>query len=414
MDVGESPLPDTVNPNNFPAKLWRLVNNPANKAIFWDTHGDTIIIDRRLFEQQVLSPGTVPSDNADAFKTTNFSSFVRQLNLYGFKKAESSNRDKHHCSRDTGAYHYFYNPNFKRNHPELVASLRRLTVDNKAKMQAGLIVKCRPPPPYQRVIGDGKDKNVRRVSVGSSSLLIPTHQESTHLYYSDKAQAMTAHSGTPVPPRYLIRGHGAALSPTVFADKGIPLSLSHHYAGGTLGHANHGTPNFLTFSPPNAQYQPYFCSQFCQGYQPNLLASHLTGGGLQTGLLSPHSYYQIADEMMQTPPDSCVVRVVTPEKPDLVSVHSSKTNPASPLQANLLCAAPVIMTESGNANVATCKEQEEAVLSVPEQVPEDAIFEVTIDDAEDSQVIGVEVSNTLRVTSQAFSSCSSTGSTPDL
>lgn len=161
MDTGESPLPDCINPNNFPAKLWRLVNNPSNKAICWDSMGEFIIIDQRLFERQVLSPGPT-SDSADAFKTTNFSSFVRQLNLYGFRKADPPVRDNRHG--DSVAYHHFHNPNFKRSHPELVASLRRLTVDNKAKLQAGLNVSCRPPSRYQRFSGgdDGRDKSLKR------------------------------------------------------------------------------------------------------------------------------------------------------------------------------------------------------------------------------------------------------------
>ncbi|XP_044079344.1 heat shock factor protein 5 isoform X1 [Siniperca chuatsi] len=466
MDIGESSLPASINHNNFPAKLWRLVNNPANKAICWDSFGEVIIIDQHLFERQILSPSTTTLDNADAFKTTNFSSFVRQLNLYGFRKADPAVKDN--PTGDSGAYHHFHNPNFKRNHPELVASLRRLTVDNKAKLQAGLNVNCRPPSRYQRFSGDddGRDKNVKR---GRSSLRSPTHQESTHPYYPNKGQAMTAHNGTPVPPRYLIRGHGAALSPTVFGtEKGIPVSLSHHYAGvassssavhiqqGLLARANHGNPNVPSFNPPNAQYQPGYYSPVCQCYHPNLVASHMTGSGLQTGLFSPHSYYQasypvnmvcrgdhnqdleskenqevkkcdinldtifqIADEVMQTPANSYLVRVATPEKPSPVLVPSSNTcntmfcdNPASTTKANPLCVGPIIMAVSGNPNLVTYEQQEESVVFVPEQMPEDAIFEVTSDDAKDTEVIGVEVSDTLRDTSQAYNS-SCTGSKPD-
>ncbi|XP_070772782.1 heat shock factor protein 5 [Enoplosus armatus] len=474
MDVGESSLPDSINPNNFPAKLWRLVNNPANTAICWDSFGEVVIIDQHLFERQILSPSC--SDNADAFKTTNFSSFVRQLNLYGFRKADPAVTDNHHPvtdshhpAGDSGAYHHFHNANFKRDHPELVASLRRLTVDNKAKLQAGLDVNCRPPSRYQRFSGDGRDKNVKRGKC-LSSLLSPTHQESIHPYYTNKEKAVMTHNGTPVPPRYLIRGHGAALSPSVFGtDKGIPVSLSHHYAGiasssnalhiqqSLLAHANHGNPNFAQFSPPNAQYQPDYYSPVCQCYHPNLVASHMTGSGLQTGPFSPHSYYQasypvnmlcrgdhnqdlqskenqqvkkcdinldtifqIADEVMQTPANSYLVRVATPEKPGPVLVPSSNIchtvlydNPASTVKANPLCVGPIIMAVSGNADLVTYGQQEESVVSIPEQMPEDAIFEVTSDDAKDTEVIGVEVSDTLMDTSQAYNS-SCTGSEPDL
>ena len=162
MDAADSLLPDCINPKNFPAKLWHLVNNPANRAICWDSSGEVIIIDQQLFEKQILSPGSIASDNADAFKTTNFSSFVRQLNLYGFRKAGPANTAPTNVI--TGTHHHFFNLNFKRNHPELLVNLRRLTVDNKAKLQAGLNVNCRPPSRYQRISGsdDGRDKIIKR------------------------------------------------------------------------------------------------------------------------------------------------------------------------------------------------------------------------------------------------------------
>ncbi|TDH04667.1 hypothetical protein EPR50_G00135160 [Perca flavescens] len=458
MHVGENPLPDSINPNNFPAKLWRLVNNPLNHAIYWDKLGRVVVIDQHLFERQILSPSNITTpDNADAFKTTNFSSFVRQLNLYGFRKADPAVKD----TWDNAAYHHFYNPNFQRDQPELVASLRRLTVDNKAKIQAGVNVTSRPPSRYLRYSGgdDGTDKNVKR---GNTSMLSPTHQESTHPYYPNKAQPMTAHNGTPVPPRFLIRGHGAALSPTVFAaDKGLQVSLSHHYANANAMHiqqsllsrANHGNPNF-PFTSPNAQYPPGYYSPVCQCYHHNLVTSHMAGSGIQTGSFAPHSYYQasypvnmlchgdnnqdiknmehqevkkfdinldtifqIADEVMQTPPNNNLVRVMTPEKPGPVLVPFTCNpvtydKPASAMKANPLYGS-IIMAVSGHADQVKCEQQEESVVSVPEQMPEDAISEVTVDDAKDTEVIGGEVSDSLRDTSQADNS-KWTGSTPNL
>eukprot|EP00064_Thunnus_orientalis_P008661 superscaffoldBa00001049_g8684 len=378
MDAADSLLPDCINPNNFPAKLWRLVNNPANRAICWDSSGDVIIIDQQLFEKQILSPGSITSDNADAFKTTNFSSFVRQLNLYGFRKADPANTAPTNVI--TGTHHHFFNPNFKRNHPELLVNLRRLTVDNKAKLQAGLNVNCRPPSRYQRLSGgdDGRDKNIKR-------------------------------------------------------NKGIAVPLSHHYTGvasspnalhiqqGLLARANHGNHNFTSFNVHNAQYQPGYFSPGCQCYHPNLVASHMKASGLQTGQSPFHSYYQagypvnnlchgdqnqdlqykenlemkkcdvnldtifqIADEVMQTP-NNCLVRVVTPEKPGTVSFNTSNTtlqaspqndSPGSTRKANPLCPGPIIMAVSGNINLVTCEQQEGSVVSVPEQMPEDVILEV--------------------------------------
>ena len=150
MEADDSPLPHSINPANFPAKLWRLVNNPSCEAICWDPLGELVVIDQPLFETQVLCPPTFPYDNPNAFKTTNFSSFVRQLNLYGFRKAERWVKQAGDCVR-----HCYYSPNFKRDHPELVAGLRRLTADIKAKMEAGVDVQ-RPRPKYLRFSG-GED-----------------------------------------------------------------------------------------------------------------------------------------------------------------------------------------------------------------------------------------------------------------
>uniref|UniRef100_UPI001ED82428 MAX dimerization protein MGA a n=1 Tax=Scatophagus argus TaxID=75038 RepID=UPI001ED82428 len=168
MDAGESSLPDSIHPHNFPAKLWCLVNNPEIPAICWDSDGDVIVIDQRLFERQILSPSTTSSDTTGTFKTTNFSSFVRQLNLYGFRKVDPVLN--HHPSGDSGTYHCFCNQNFKRSCPELVASVRRLTVNNRAKLQAGLSVSCRHPSQYQQCGGgeDGRDKTVKRVETADS------------------------------------------------------------------------------------------------------------------------------------------------------------------------------------------------------------------------------------------------------
>ncbi|TKS70070.1 Heat shock factor protein 5 [Collichthys lucidus] len=418
MDFGGNSLPNSINPNHFPAKLWRLVNNPANEAICWDSEGTFVIIDQLLFEKQILSPDTKNLDNADAFKTTNFSSFARQLNLYGFKKADLSIQNDVQSGGEHKRFHHFYNPNFKRNHPELLGSLMRHTVDNKAKMKSGVPV---TPTRFQQ-LGMSGEVGARR---GSSSQFSPTHEMSPRPYYLDKSQAMVVYNGTPIPPQYLIRGHGAALSPTVFAsDKGIPAALCHPYAGvasrSTPVHFQpglqvHGSPNFATFNSPHRPYKPGFYSPVCRCFQLNCLTP-LTDSGLKTGSFSPHTYYQprfpvnmchgdhnpeplkdkqqedekfkvsmdtifqIADEMMGTPPNNCLVRAVPPEKtgPIIVSNYSTNTS-----------------------------------MSVPEKMPEDAIIQVTRDDAEDTEVIDVGDNYSLVVTSQADKS-SCTGSTPNL
>lgn len=158
MDLSGLSLPVSMNPNNFPAKLWRMVNNPFNRAICWTNCGQLIIIDQQLLEVYLLSASSIGYSAADAFKTTNYSSFGRQLNLYGFKKVntrESQNKNRT-SSKVGGALHHFHNPNFKQNKPELLLNLRRLTVDNKAKLEGGVGVN-------KRRLTDGKDTYMKRV-----------------------------------------------------------------------------------------------------------------------------------------------------------------------------------------------------------------------------------------------------------
>lgn len=118
MEVGERSLPVTINPKNFLAKLWRLLNNPTKKSIFWDTEGEAIVINPHLFEREILTPGPHALGNTDTFKTTNFSSFIRQLNLYGFRKVEPVSEDINEDINEAAAHltpcYHFFNPDFKR------------------------------------------------------------------------------------------------------------------------------------------------------------------------------------------------------------------------------------------------------------------------------------------------------------
>ncbi|RWS14121.1 Heat shock factor protein 5-like protein [Dinothrombium tinctorium] len=67
----------------FPQKLWNIINS-QNDAIKWGANGETIIINYDLFQDQYLS------ENRSVFKTRNVASFIRQLNLYGFRKVNHS------------------------------------------------------------------------------------------------------------------------------------------------------------------------------------------------------------------------------------------------------------------------------------------------------------------------------------
>lgn len=126
-------------PNLFPAKLWNLVNHPEVTAIVWDSEGECIEINQELLETQILSPSTNTLTGCPSFKSISFSSFIRQLYAYGFKKAE-------HCKRYLVIHHYLH-PLFKKNKPELLSLMCRLPT------------KTRRPPPYfpEILLENGKD-----------------------------------------------------------------------------------------------------------------------------------------------------------------------------------------------------------------------------------------------------------------
>ncbi|XP_053214785.1 uncharacterized protein LOC128398006 [Panonychus citri] len=78
----------------FPEKLWNLVESDEIESIKWSKNGRAIGIDPKELQYGLRV-------NLLGFKTVNFSSFTRQLNLYGFRKIN--------CETD---YHEYEHPYF--------------------------------------------------------------------------------------------------------------------------------------------------------------------------------------------------------------------------------------------------------------------------------------------------------------
>ncbi|KAJ8266351.1 hypothetical protein GJAV_G00129420 [Gymnothorax javanicus] len=276
MDEALFTLP--INPNNFPAKLWCLVNNPRNRSIHWDHSGQGILINQQLFETELLSPAQVMGE--PIFKTTNFTSFIRQLNLYGFRKVELSSGnaenvgDDDHMTEGVQHQHRFQNPNFIQNHPELLVNLKRLTTNNKAKIEAGLEVSCRPPSRIQRISFAAHKEDMSKISESGSVFVGPVHGgfhdgcSPSYQYHPRRPLFLKGYERTPIPQRGLVGGHGDPASPrTSFVDKGIPVSILQRFRGGTSCSAQSSPTTQLVQMGPQDMLAPQ------QKYN-NLIPSH--------------------------------------------------------------------------------------------------------------------------------------------
>ena len=94
---------------NFIEKLWQLVNDKDSASfISWTPHGSIIVMHLDQFSSQVLPK---------YFKHSNYASFVRQLNLYGFRKIS---HEKDSCE--------YAHPLFRRGNEHMFKEIRRKVV----------------------------------------------------------------------------------------------------------------------------------------------------------------------------------------------------------------------------------------------------------------------------------------------
>uniref|UniRef100_A0A8C8UFG9 HSF-type DNA-binding domain-containing protein n=1 Tax=Peromyscus maniculatus bairdii TaxID=230844 RepID=A0A8C8UFG9_PERMB len=110
----------------FPRKLWTIVQNEAFKSVKWTEEGDTIMIEVDLFQREVLHLKGAKK----IFETDSLKSFIRQLNMYGFRKIchETSYSDK------KNGYEMMYrNFNFQRDKPGLLKSAQE-PISKKKKL----------------------------------------------------------------------------------------------------------------------------------------------------------------------------------------------------------------------------------------------------------------------------------------
>uniref|UniRef100_A0A8C8ZW44 HSF-type DNA-binding domain-containing protein n=1 Tax=Prolemur simus TaxID=1328070 RepID=A0A8C8ZW44_PROSS len=100
----------------FLAKLWALVDDTVlDDVIGWNENGQTF----RVVNEQIFSKDLLPK----YFKHSNISSFIRQLNMYGFRKVITS--DSRMTGQEKKVAMEFQHPFFKKGEAGLLENIKR-------------------------------------------------------------------------------------------------------------------------------------------------------------------------------------------------------------------------------------------------------------------------------------------------
>ncbi|GFY61787.1 uncharacterized protein TNIN_158681 [Trichonephila inaurata madagascariensis] len=106
----------------FPEILWSIVNDERINAVKWNLTGDKICVNYDLLRNEILN-------NNGIFKTNSISSFVRQLNLYGFRKCKGYRAYSKTINR-------YENPLFIKGRKDLLDKMKRQIGTNSRRRRS--------------------------------------------------------------------------------------------------------------------------------------------------------------------------------------------------------------------------------------------------------------------------------------
>ncbi|RMB89888.1 hypothetical protein DUI87_33752 [Hirundo rustica rustica] len=124
---------------------------PCVCSLRWDSEARGLLVDRSLFERELLRPGGAQGPAPHAFRATQFRSFVRQLYRYGFRKVPGWAGAV--APGDAGAWFHYSNPWLRRDRPDLLLRIRRQSAANTQRRAAGQEGRSPPPCGSQQLPG---------------------------------------------------------------------------------------------------------------------------------------------------------------------------------------------------------------------------------------------------------------------
>ncbi|KAG5895481.1 hypothetical protein JTB14_011179 [Gonioctena quinquepunctata] len=126
--------PLSENASNIPAflgKLWKMVNDPTtDHLICWSAAGNSFVIQNQAQFWYELLPLY--------YKHNNMSSFVRQLNMYGFHKMSTVENGTMDSDKDEIQFFHRY---FQKDQPELLRNIKRKVTTTKSENSVQNVMK---------------------------------------------------------------------------------------------------------------------------------------------------------------------------------------------------------------------------------------------------------------------------------
>jgi len=161
--TNKSPRPKSNNNNTFVHKLYQMLSDPKqSKYINWNDTGYSFTI-RNV---QGFSRNILPLH----FRHNNFSSFVRQLNMYGFHKVNKSTPK----GSENQVWEFFH-PKFIRGKPHLIEEIKRKQLENESYRANLLLEQTRALVRHNSLNSLNKRNSSNLVNGTTAPQLVPSH-----------------------------------------------------------------------------------------------------------------------------------------------------------------------------------------------------------------------------------------------